>query len=726
MNQAALELLIQLKDEASAGIAGIGDALSSIGGMAVAGVAVAGAAIGGFLVNAVSEAAEAQDNFAQLEAVIKSTGGAAGVTADEVAGMASALQQTTKFSDDAILKGQSLLLTFTGIGKDVFPDVTKTMLDMSQAMGTDLKGTAMQLGKALNDPIKGMAALSRSGVVFSAEQKAMITSMQEAGDVAGAQRVMLAELQKEFGGSAEAAGKTFSGQLAIAKNMLGEFGEMIGGKILPILTPLIGSFIKFATDALPQVEAAVTNTLNSFEWLFSAIRVVAILLGKGDLEGAFNTIAGAILDLFGVARGADDEFVGPFAGAANLFMEIFATIGEVIENIGRALGQGKGLAGVIEYVVGTILMHFGMFEDEAFTVGEQVAGAFSKIASDIQTTIGFVVATILPLLEQGFNNIVSIVQVVIASVIENWPKIQATIEQVINAIVTNVLPILITVIGGVQEIMQKIVNWVIENWPLISATVTRVIQAIGNVIAVVLPIIRGIFETVFPIIKGVVETAMDLVLGIIKTVMQLITGDTAGALETLKETFAGVWDKIKSAAKIVWDAIKKVVTDAVQGAIDWVNGIGDKMKNIGANIILDIVDGIKSAPRSILNALREIVDSAISDIKRVLGIHSDSTVMMEIGQHMMGGLATGFVESMQSEMPRLKAAMTQMSAQMVITPDGAKFGFTGDFGSNGQRPSFAASGNVTVNIYGATVRDDTDIDELAYAVAKRVKTLRGR
>src|SRR6185503_5795133 len=100
--------------------------------------------------------------------------------------------------------GENLLLTFTNIGEDVFPSAVKAMNDMAVAMAegdvsaVDLKGSAIQLGKALNDPVKGITALTRVGVTFSDQQKKQIKDFVEQGRVADAQRVILAELEKEF------------------------------------------------------------------------------------------------------------------------------------------------------------------------------------------------------------------------------------------------------------------------------------------------------------------------------------------------------------------------------------------------------------------------------------------------------------------------------------------------------------------------------------------------
>jgi hypothetical protein len=204
----------------------------------------------------VDQAAEAETIMAQTEAVIRSTGGAAGLTAQEIGDMAEAMSRNTTFADDEIQKAQNLLLTFTGIGRDVFPQATQALLDMATAMGTDAKSGAIQLGKALNDPVRGMTALTRVGVVFNDEQRKAITTMAEMGDVAGAQKVILAELNKEFGGSAAAALDTYTGKVENLKNKVSNLAESFGSELLPaaegvvdVLSSRVDAFT-LANDAL--------------------------------------------------------------------------------------------------------------------------------------------------------------------------------------------------------------------------------------------------------------------------------------------------------------------------------------------------------------------------------------------------------------------------------------------------------------------------------------------
>jgi len=179
---------------------------------------------------------------AQTSAVIKSTGGAANVTAEQIRDLADALEKTTATESEAIQEGANLLLTFTnirnGAGKNerVFDRATTLMVDYARAMGTDAKDGAIQLGKALNDPIAGISALGRAGVQFSDDQKGMIKSLVEAGDLMGAQTVILDELQTQFGGSGAAYAGTFAGQIDTLNNNLGNVAESIVIKLMPVLT----------------------------------------------------------------------------------------------------------------------------------------------------------------------------------------------------------------------------------------------------------------------------------------------------------------------------------------------------------------------------------------------------------------------------------------------------------------------------------------------------------
>lgn len=200
---------------------GTSSAMGGLGKVLAAGFALAG------LRSVISATVEQERVIAQLEARIKSTGGAAGFTSQELQDMAASLQKVTTFGDEATIGMQSLLLTFTQISGKNFVAAQEAILNVATAMGTDLKSAALQVGKALNDPILGVTALARSGIQFSESQKDVIKDLAETGKVAEAQALILRELEIQFGGAARAAKDTFGGSLQALGNA---FGDLLEGK----------------------------------------------------------------------------------------------------------------------------------------------------------------------------------------------------------------------------------------------------------------------------------------------------------------------------------------------------------------------------------------------------------------------------------------------------------------------------------------------------------------
>lgn len=206
---------------------------STIKGTVAGLVAFAAAAVGigkisESLQEVVALAGEQEKAEAKLAATLNATGEAVGYNVAELKKMASGLQNITTVGDETILTGQAILATFKSVRGEAFERATKAALDMSAVMGTDLNSSMVQLGKALNDPIKGLTALTRVGVTFTEQQKNQIKSLQESGDILSAQRIILQELESEFGGAAEALAKTFGGAVQQTSNAFGDLKEEIG------------------------------------------------------------------------------------------------------------------------------------------------------------------------------------------------------------------------------------------------------------------------------------------------------------------------------------------------------------------------------------------------------------------------------------------------------------------------------------------------------------------
>lgn len=243
----------------------------------------------------VDETVRAEQALAQVEARIKATGGAAGYTAPQLAAMAAQLQKTTTVSDDAILEMQSVLLTFDKIEGDTFRRATESAIDLSVGLGQDLKSSALQLGKALQEPTEGIQMLRRAGVQFTNDQQALIQNFLRAGDLAGAQEVILRRVEQAYGGAARAARDTFGGALSALRNTIGDLIENKGG--LKDATVALNDLTEKLQDpetaaAVDRITTVVIKGLGKMAEFVTAVHF--LIAGPSDEMGKLDTQIGKI------------------------------------------------------------------------------------------------------------------------------------------------------------------------------------------------------------------------------------------------------------------------------------------------------------------------------------------------------------------------------------------------------------------------------------------------
>ncbi len=283
---------------ATSSIGGFGGAIPVMMGTLMAGVAtkIVGSLVGafedafGFIKGIISDGFEAfavqQEADQKLAAVVKATGEAAGFTAAQMGVMASALQNVTTTGDETIQGAMAIIATFKNIKGDQFKDTTRLALDMAAAMGTDVKSAAMQMSKALQDPLKGLTMLTRVGVTFTDQQKEQIQGFVKSGEVAKAQNVILDELEGQFGGVASAMAEGIGAQKQW-DNRMGDISESLGEALLPALEamkPAMDGFLSVLETGVVMLSSFVDSNLD-------AAKSVAEDFAKSLEEAAPDVIA---------------------------------------------------------------------------------------------------------------------------------------------------------------------------------------------------------------------------------------------------------------------------------------------------------------------------------------------------------------------------------------------------------------------------------------------------
>jgi phage-related protein len=539
----------------------LGSAMSFVwGNLIVKGVELAAQKAVEFGKEFIDAATKSQNEVAQLNAVIKSTGGAAGVTAEEAIKLAEGFQKTTKFSKEQTLSAEDMLLTFTNIKKDVFPAATETVLNMSQALGQDLKSSSIQLGKALQDPVEGVTALKRVGVNFTDAQRDMIKSMVESGRVADAQALIMGELKTEFGGSAVAAGKTFSGQMEILKNRMGEVQETIGLALLPVLTKLMDKVI---VPLIPYIEKAGEQFAG---WISS--------IGKADFSSVFSGVV---------------EFIQPIVDAlSGLFMVIQSTMPRIKQ---YGADMWAFLQGAFSAVGPTIIGNIS-------TVIKTIADIWAKHGEEIMAVVNFMFRTIVAVIGGAMA--------IISGVITAGMKIVQGIINVVSAVIK----------GDWQGAWDAIVNMLKGVWLTIGGALTAFMNMALSIVGTNLKAFTGVWVSNFNALKTIVSKSLDNIVGaivvyianFIKAGKDLITGLGKGAETAIVSVIA----KIKGYASSIIDAVKAIL------------GISSPSKvfmNIGVNMMRGWEKGITDGMTLPLNAVMQS-SSGLAYVGATSGISS--------------------------------------------------------------------------------------------------------
>jgi len=312
--------------------------------------------------------------IAQVEAGLKSTGNQVGLTSKQLQQLASNLQRKTIFGDEEILQGATAqLLTFTNIAGEQFARTQSVALDLATRLDGDLKSASIQLGKALNDPVKNLSALSRAGIQFSDEQKEVINSLAETGRLAEAQTLILNELEKQYGGSAEAAAKAGTGPFKQLQNSIGDLSEQFGALIAEVLMPII-----------PKVTAVVNSFSNLSIGTKKTVLAIAAMLGAA---GPIAMAVAALMPVIAALSGPVVLIGLAVAGLAALVVKNFAVIEPAIIEVvnGMIAFQNKTkIIGVVFSVLETYLVGWFKF----------VKGGFSALL-DIVSSFGTAVQLVL-------------------------------------------------------------------------------------------------------------------------------------------------------------------------------------------------------------------------------------------------------------------------------------------------------------------------------------------
>lgn len=564
--------------------------------MAKGGLLAGGIAVGAFLKGALGEAQEAQKVGALTNAVIKSTGGVANVTAGQVDKLSASLSTKIGVDDEAIASGQNMLLTFgnvrneIGKGNDIFRRATIAANDMAAAFGGDAVSNSKMLGKALNDPAKGVSALTRVGVSFTQQQKDQIKTLQESGDILGAQKIILGEVAKQTKGAAESQASSADK----AKVAFGNLQESIGTLLLPVVNKMLDGFTRFAVFLTNNVGPGIAAVNGWIAPLVARVGDFFQAFSDGAGSGAFASIKASVLPVLQQMGTTFTTVVLP---------AVTKVAGYIASNVVPILGA---IAGIVVSKVLPIVSRLAIF------FYGTVYPAVVKIATAVAQNLKPVLDTLFQVIQQS-------VLPAVAKILDKFREWQPTLEKVVVVVlkvIGFVLKLASAILGKVLPVVLRFAGWLLSK--LVPA-VLGAIEVVAKIIGFLIDLGKGFFNAGKKAVEFAgkvanrISAAVGFVTGLPGKVLDAVKGFGTLLLNAGKDLIGGLIDGITSKIKDVKNAVGNVagaVKDFFPGSPvkegplrSWNNGgAGRRLVDMLA-LGLDQTGSVEAASRRLASAV---------------------------------------------------------------------------------------------------------------------------
>jgi phage-related protein/acid phosphatase family membrane protein YuiD len=531
--------------------------------------------IAGFFRDANSEARESQKVGNLTAQVIKSTGGAAQVTAAQVGKLSTAISNKTGIDDEAIQSGANMLLTFKNIrneaGKnnDIFNQATKTVTDLASAMGQDPRKAAIQLGKALNDPVKGITALTRVGVTFDDQQKKQIASLVKHGRTLDAQKIILHELRSEFGGAAAAQATMGEKASTAFKNL----EEAVGTAFLPVIDKVLTRL----TQVIPRVSAFVTQVGPK---LTTAVRRATPVL---------ESVGSAIGKAFGFLVDHQNIFVPVASGILAIVaaMKIWAAVTKAYTAIQVALNVvlAANPIGIVVLAIAGLVAGLVIAYKRSETFRRIVNAVGAAIKTAFVATVNWLTQKFIPFFTTTIPNAFNAVRQWLAS---KWALLKDQIAAPFRAAWAGIKAAVSVIWSGLRAAFDfgvtAIKKYLSIQWKILDVLIVTPLRLALRLVQIAWAHLKGPFTDAVQWIGRTFRAGWDKIKSILSGPLHTVEGWISRFWAREKQGWINIAHWISSTFHRAWDKITGVLSGPLHTAETWIRNFWAREKQGWINI----------------------------------------------------------------------------------------------------------------------------------------------
>lgn len=503
---------------------------------------------------------------------------------------------------------------------------------------------------------EGMSGLLSLLNLTQAEYDALSASMNNCSGVAGeTAAVMQDNLQskiEQMGGALES--------LAIK----------LADYVIPFLTKLVEK-ITSAIDAFTNLSPGVQKAVLVIGGIVAAAGPVLIVVGK--IISAIGTIMTIMPKVAGVIKVVKAAVMG--LNTTMLANPIFLIIAAIAALVAAFIYLWNNCEGFRQFWIDL----WENIKQVAIVVWEAIKNFFVAVWEAIKSVFQTVFEVIKTLVTTYFNLYKAVIETVInviKTVIQTaWNFIKGIFETVFNVIKTIVMTyfnVYKTIIQTVMTVIQTVISTV---WNTIKTVITTVLTAIQTVFSTIWNAIKTIVQAVvsgikafitgdFEGVKNAITTIMNTIKNTISTVWNTIKNAVSTVLSTIKNAVSNVFTKIKTAISGAMSNIFDTIKGGFEKAVGYITGLASKAFTWGKDLVMGIVNGIKSCINAVGDAVKSVADKITSFLHFSVPDEGPLTEYESWMPDFMQGLAKGI----EGSRGLIEKAVSGVASDMIINP----------------------------------------------------------
>ena len=505
----------------------------------------------------------------------------------------------------------------------------------------------------LNTSMEGMTSEDKANIISTIFNKTDLSSVNALLANTGSTWDSLQSSIENSAGAAQQMADTqldnLQGQLTLLKSALEGLAISFGQLLMPALKSIVGAVQK-VVDWLNSLDEGTKKVIVTVALVAGALGPVLIIVGK--VISAVGTIMTIVPKLAGVINVVKGAFAA--LNTTMLANPIFLIIAAITALVAAFIYLWNNCDGFRQFWIDL----WENIKSVAVAVWEGLKSFFTAA----WTTISSTATTIWEGIKSFFSGIWEGIKSIFSTVVEVIKTIITTYFNIYKTIITTVFNAVKTVITTVWNAIKAVITTVVT---VIQTFLTTAWNTIKTVITTVINAIKTVITTVWNAIQTAITTVMNTIKNTISSIWNGIKSTVSGIVNGIKSSVSTAFSNMLSAIKSTVGNIASTIKSGFQTAISFIKGLPSQALQWGKDLVMGIVNGIKSCIGAVGDAVKSVADKIKSFLHFSVPDEGPLTDYESWMPDFMGGLAKGIEKSKGMVADAVKG----VAEDMVINPN---------------------------------------------------------